>query len=58
MIRRIIRMTDNERELLNIIRGHDDPDQAVKFAIDLLIDFLVKREVPQGTSSEPPQEVA
>lgn len=51
-------MTDNERELLNIIRGHDDPDQATKFAIDLLIDFFVKREVPQGTSSEPPQEVA
>ena len=51
-------MTDNERDLLDIIRGHNNPNQAVKFAIDLLIDFLAKREVPQGTSSEHPPEVA
>lgn len=45
-------MTDNELELLNIIREHDDPAKAVEIAINLLVDFLAKREVPQGTSSE------
>lgn len=44
-------MTDNERELLNIIRKCDNPDQAVKIALDLMIDFLEKHEAPQGTSS-------
>ena len=44
-------MTDNERELLNIIRECDNPDQAVKIALDLMIDFLEKHEAPQGTSS-------
>lgn len=44
-------MTDNERELLSIIRAHDNPIQAVKIAIDLMADFLTKREVPQDTSS-------
>lgn len=44
-------MTDNEKELLNIIRSHHSPEQAIEFAIDLMIDFLAKREVPQDTSS-------
>ena len=44
-------MTDNEKELLSIIRTHDDPSRAVEIAISLLIDFLKTREAPQGTSS-------
>ena len=44
-------MTDNERELFSIIQSHNDPEQAVEFAINLAIDFLRKREAPQGTSS-------
>ena len=44
-------MTDNERELLSIIRTHDDPDRAVEIAINLMIDFLAQHGVPQGTSS-------
>jgi hypothetical protein len=51
-------MTDNERELLNIIREHDNPAKAVDFAINLLVDFLAKREAPQDTSSEHPRESA
>jgi hypothetical protein len=47
-------MTDNERELLNIIRGYDNPEQAVKIALDLMIDFLAKLEAPQDTSSVHP----
>ena len=44
-------MFDNERELLNIIRTHDNPEQSLNIAIELLIDFLDGREVPQDTSS-------
>lgn len=44
-------MTDNENELLNIIRDYNNPEQAVEIAINLLIDFLEKHEVPQDTSS-------
>ena len=33
-------MTDNERELLNIIREHANPEQAVEIAINLMIDFF------------------
>lgn len=43
-------MTDNERELLNIIRSHDNPERAVEIAIELMIDFLAQREAPQDTS--------
>ena len=34
-------MTDNEKELLNIIRNHDNPERAVEIAINHMIDFLV-----------------
>lgn len=45
-------MTDNERELLNIIRSHHNPERALETAINLLVDFSAKHEVPQDTSSE------
>lgn len=43
-------MTDNEKELLHIVRGHKDPTYAVEFALALMIDFLKMREAPQDTS--------
>lgn len=43
-------MTDNERELFNIIREHNNPEQALELAINLAIDFLTKHEEPQDTS--------
>jgi hypothetical protein len=43
-------MTDNEKELLNIIRSHDNPERAVGIAIEIMIDFLKKHEEPQDTS--------
>lgn len=43
-------MSDNERELLNIIREHDNPKQALDIAIGLMFDFLDGREAPQETS--------
>ena len=51
-------MTDHEHELLHIIRTHENPEKALKIAFDLMIDFLVKREVPQDTSSVHPLESA
>lgn len=43
-------MTDKERELLNIIRGYGNLDDAIAIAIQLMIVFSTKREVPQDTS--------
>lgn len=43
-------MTDNERKLLNIIRDHDNPTQALEIAFNLLIDFLTELEASQYTS--------
>ena len=49
-------MTDNEKELLNIIRNHDNPERAVEIAIKLMIDFLKQLEAPPDTSSVHPLE--
>ena len=51
-------MTDNELELLYIIRTSENPEKALKIAFDLMIDFLAKREAPQDTSFERPRESA
>lgn len=51
-------MTNNEKELLNIIHQHSNPEKAVKIAMDIMIDFLEKYEGLQDTSSELLQEVS
>ena len=51
-------MTDHELELLYIIRTNDNPENALKIALDLMIDFLKKREAPPNTSFEHHQESA
>lgn len=51
-------MTDNELELLYIIRTSVNPEKALKTALDLMIDFLAKREALQDTSSARPPESA
>ena len=48
-------MSNNEKELISIIREHDDPKQAVEIAIKLMFDFLERRGVPQDTSFEHPR---
>ena len=48
-------MTDNERELIHIIRACENPAYAAEMALTLLIDFLAKREEPQDTSSARPR---
>ena len=51
-------MTDNELELLYIIRTSENPDKALKLAMDLMIDFLTKHEALRDTSSVHPLEFA
>lgn len=48
-------MTNNERELLNIIRDCENPEYAAEMALNLLIDFLAKHEELQDTSSVHPR---
>ena len=33
-------MTNNEKELLNIIHQHSNPEQAIEIAIKTIIEFL------------------
>ena len=51
-------MTENELELLYIIRTNENPEKALGIALDLMIDFLAQREAPQDTSSVRPRESA
>ena len=51
-------MTDNELELLYIIRTSENPEQALKIAFELMIDFLVPHEAPPDTSFEHLEESA
>lgn len=44
-------MTENERELLNIIREYGNLEDAIAIAIQLMIVFSTRREVPRDTSS-------
>ena len=46
-------MTENELELLNLIRTNDTPEKALKIALDLIFEFLDEREALQCTSSAP-----
>lgn len=51
-------MTNNEKELLNIIHQHSNPEKALKIAMDLMIDFLEKHEALQDTFSVHHQEAS
>lgn len=48
-------MTDNERELINIIHDYENPKYATELALNLLIEFLSEREALQDTSSAHPR---
>lgn len=37
-------MTDNEQELINLIRGNDNPEQALMTATAIILDFLKQHE--------------
>ena len=40
-------MTNNEQKLLDIIREHDNPEQAFEIALKIILEFL-----EQGESSQ------
>lgn len=43
-------MTDNEKELLNIIQSYNNKEIALKIAMDIILEFL-----KQDESSQEPQ---
>lgn len=51
-------MTENERELINLIRENDNPQKALAIAMELMIDFLKNYGALQDTSSVLHREVS
>ena len=51
-------MTNNEKNLLNIIRSHDNPEQAIEIAIKIMIEFLKQDESSQEQPLACPRESA
>jgi hypothetical protein len=51
-------MTDNEIKLINIIREHENPEQAVEIAIRVMIEFLAQDESSQEQPLVCPRESA
>ena len=43
-------MTNNEKELLNIIHQHSNPEKAIEIAIKTILDFLEQHESYQEPS--------
>jgi hypothetical protein len=41
-------MTENETELLKLIRGHKDPEKAFKIALEIILGFLEQDESSQA----------
>ena len=44
----IRKMTDNEQELINLIRENDNPEQALMTATAIILDFLKQHESSEG----------
>ena len=40
-------MTNNERDLLNIIREDDNPEEALEISINIILSFLEQHESSQ-----------
>lgn len=51
-------MTANELKLLDLIRNDENPEEAFKIALELLIERLDALEVPQDTFAAPLQEAS
>lgn len=50
-------MTENETELIELIRNNENPEQALLIAIDIIIDFLNHHESVELKSSVEFQEL-
>jgi hypothetical protein len=51
-------MTDNEKELINIIEGSNDPEKVAEYMLNLFLDYLRTHGPSQETPSAVPQESA
>lgn len=51
-------MTNNELELLGVIRNHENPQQAILIAIDTITSFLKQLESSQAPTAVGLQESA
>ena len=51
-------MSDNLKELHKIIFENDNPEEALKIALELIYAFSMPRESPPDTSAETPQAVS
>lgn len=45
-------MTNNEQELIYIIRNSKDPDRALQIATEIILDYLMQRESSQSQSAD------
>ena len=43
-------MTDNEKELISLVRNHSNPEKALEVAIKIILEFLEQ----DGSSQEQP----
>lgn len=41
-------MTEHEKELINIIRTHNDPEQALEIATQIILAFVEQHESSQA----------
>ena len=44
-------MTNNEKELISIIRENDKPEQALEVAVKVITDFLRQHESSEGQAA-------
>lgn len=51
-------MTENENKLLEIVRNHPEPEQAVEIAIKTICEFLMQLESSREPSLVCPRESA
>ena len=51
-------MTDNEIELIRMIRTNKDPEQALLTATSIILDYLKQHESCQAPTVASPQESA
>ncbi len=46
-------MNDNEIELLRMIRDRDNPEQALKMAVEVILGFLAEKDTEIGAVVKP-----
>ena len=51
-------MTDNDKELLNMIRENDNPERALLTATKTILDFLKQHESSEGRAVVCPQALS